>query len=52
MKLSDKVIMTLITSTTINVFGFFLLVLKYLFNTGSVKKDKKPPKPRTNAKGT
>ena len=33
--LSDKVVITLITSTTINFFGFFLLVVKYLFNTGS-----------------
>lgn len=32
-KLSDKVIITLITSTTINFFGFFLLVTKYLFNS-------------------
>ena len=32
-KLSDKVVITLITSTTINFFGFFLLVTKYLFNS-------------------
>ena len=32
MFLSDKVLITLITSTTINSFGFFLLVVKYLFN--------------------
>jgi len=32
--LSDKVIITLITSTTINFFGFFFLVTKYLFNAG------------------
>jgi len=31
--LSDKVVITLITSTTINFFGFFLLVTKYLFNS-------------------
>jgi hypothetical protein len=30
--LSDTVLVTLITTTTINVFGFFLLVIKYLFN--------------------
>lgn len=30
--LSDKVLITLITSTTINLFGFFLLVVKYLFH--------------------
>ena len=34
--LSDKVIITLITSTTINFFGFFLLVVKYLFNTNEI----------------
>lgn len=33
MFLSEKVLITLITSTTINFFGFFLLVVKYLFNT-------------------
>lgn len=33
--LSDKVIITLITSTTINFFGFFFLVTKYLFNAGT-----------------
>ena len=36
--LSDKVLITLISSTTINFFGFFLLVVKYLFNTGSDKR--------------
>ncbi|MDI9364583.1 MAG: hypothetical protein QM541_06510 [Flavobacterium sp.] len=34
--LSDKVLITLITSTTINFFGFFLLVVKYLFNTNGI----------------
>ena len=33
MELGDKVVITLITSTTINFFGFFLLVTKYLFNS-------------------
>ena len=33
MTLSDQVMITLITSTTINFFGFFLLVVKYLFNS-------------------
>lgn len=37
MFLSDNVLITLITSTTINFFGFFLLVVKYLFNTGAEK---------------
>jgi len=32
-EISDKVLITLITSTTINFFGFFLLVVKYLFHT-------------------
>jgi hypothetical protein len=42
-ELSDKVIITLITSTTINFFVFFLLVVKYLFNTeaNKMKKEKK-----------
>lgn len=30
--LSDLILTTLIGSTTLNVFGFFLLVTKYLFN--------------------
>ena len=30
--LSDSVLITLITTTTVNFFGFFLLVVKYLFN--------------------
>jgi hypothetical protein len=37
LKLSDAVIITLITTTTLNVFGFFLLVMKYLFNTEELK---------------
>jgi hypothetical protein len=32
-KLSDTVLVTLITTTTANVFGFFFLVMKYLFRT-------------------
>jgi hypothetical protein len=35
--LSDAVLITLITTTTASVFGFFLLVMKYLFNTGLEK---------------
>lgn len=31
--ISDNVLITLITTTTINFFGFFLLVIKYLFNS-------------------
>ena len=31
--ISDTVVVTLITSTTINFFVFFVLVIKYLFNT-------------------
>jgi hypothetical protein len=30
--LSDTVLVTLVTTTTASVFGFFLLVMKYLFN--------------------
>src|SRR5882672_9069319 len=37
--LSDAVLITLISTTTINVFGFFLLVMKYLFNVYSPSKD-------------
>jgi hypothetical protein len=46
--LSDKVIITLISSTTINFFGFFFLVTKYLFNAGNDKSTttKAKPKPR------
>jgi len=36
LQLSDTVIITLISTTTINVFGFFLLVIKFLFNTGEL----------------
>jgi hypothetical protein len=32
-EISDAVLITLITTTTANVLGFFILVLKYLFNT-------------------
>lgn len=32
LSLSDPVIITLITTTTVNVFGFFLLVMQFLFN--------------------
>jgi len=42
--LSDKVVITLITSTTINFFGFFLLVVKYLFNTNDKESKKKSKK--------
>lgn len=35
--LSDTVIVTLIGSTTINFFGFFFLVTKYLFNAPNEK---------------
>lgn len=35
-KISDSVMIALITSTTINFFGFFLLVIRYLF---AVKKN-------------
>jgi len=31
--LSETVVVTLITSTTVNFFSFFLLVMKYLFQT-------------------
>ena len=40
-KLSDKVLITLITSTTVNFFGFFLLVMKYLFHTKPPEKSKR-----------
>jgi membrane-associated HD superfamily phosphohydrolase len=33
LKLSDSVLITLITTTTLNVFGFMVIVVKYLFNT-------------------
>lgn len=32
-KLSDSLLITLVTTTTVNFFGFFLLVVKYLFNS-------------------
>jgi len=35
--LSDRVILTLITSTTVNIYGFFLLVVKYLFPSPKTK---------------
>lgn len=38
--LSDKVLITLITSTTVNFFGFFILVMKYLFHTDGKTKSK------------
>jgi hypothetical protein len=34
-KLDNSVLIALITTTTINVFAFFILVMKYLFNTGN-----------------
>lgn len=37
-QLSDTAIITLITSTTVNFFGFFYLVTRYLFNTGLPEK--------------
>lgn len=37
--LSDTVLVTLISTTTINVFAFFLLVIKYLFHPPKVDKD-------------
>ena len=33
MTISDTIVVTLISSTTVNFFGFFYLVVKYLFNT-------------------
>lgn len=35
--LSEKVLIALITTTTVNFFGFFLLVTKYLFNINEHK---------------
>ncbi len=32
LKFNDRVLLALITTTTINVFGYFLLVMKFLFN--------------------
>lgn len=34
LSISEKVLIALITSTTVNFFGFFFLVTKYLFNAG------------------
>ncbi|PUZ29126.1 hypothetical protein DCC81_06585 [Chitinophaga parva] len=46
LELSDTVLVALITTTTINFFGFFLLVVKYLFNTGSLPSTPDgPPQP-------
>ena len=44
--LSDKVLITFITSTTINVLGLFAIVAKWLFqqNNKDQKKDKSPKK--------
>ena len=39
--ISDRVMITLITSTTINFFGFFLLVVKYLFHVAPVERPAK-----------
>ena len=39
--ISDTVVITLITSTTINFFVFFVLVIKYLFNTKEQDKSQK-----------
>lgn len=36
--LSDAVLMTLITTTTATVFGLFVLVTRYLFNTKDITK--------------
>jgi hypothetical protein len=46
-ELSDKVLITLITSTTLNFFGFFLLVVKYLFRVDSDKSSKKKVKEKS-----
>jgi len=46
---SDKVLITLITSTTVNFFGFFLLVVKYLFHTGEIEKEEKKGKKKKAA---
>ena len=32
LKLSDTVLVTLITTTTVNIFGFLYVVVNYLFN--------------------
>lgn len=36
--LSDSVLITLITTTTINAFGFFILVLKFLYSADHLKR--------------
>jgi len=46
LSLSDTVLVTLITTTTASVFGFFLLVMKYLFNP-----EFETPKESTGATG-
>lgn len=46
LELSDKVLITLITSTTINFFSFFLLVMKYLFRTERAEPKKKDEEPK------
>lgn len=38
-KLSDKVLITFITSTTINVVGLFVVVAKWMFPNGNSKKN-------------
>jgi len=37
-KLSDKVLITFITSTTVNVVGLFVVVAKWMFPSGNNKK--------------
>lgn len=39
--LSDSVLITLITTTTINAFGFFILVLKFLYSADHLKRSPK-----------
>lgn len=49
-EVSDKVLITLIGGTTINILGVFVIVAKYLFNhANNLKKDKKL-KPKSNKK--
>lgn len=45
-ELDNNVVITLITSTTVNFFAFFLLILRYLYNTGKPGAIGKP-KPAT-----
>ena len=50
--ISDKVLITLITTTTINFFGFFYIVLKYMFKSIPSTKpisEKKPNKEIKNS---